>query len=692
MAESAEELQDIEVPEEETPEAPSSAGSGLAPVVLHDRFQIDPATPIAELDSPSAKAYAAEDRREPDRRVFALICTPGLPPRLNMLEALRGNAVPGMLPLQDWGGVDWPPLGQRCLAVIFERPLGGRLAATPFGAETRVTEQDIARRVIEPAVRTLVRLSARGLTHRAIRPNNMYFMDTERREIVLGDCVTSPPGFDQPMIFETVERAMTTPGGRGQGQFTEDLYALGVSLAFLLMGRNPAHDHSPERILHTKVERGSYTAVLGSERLPLTMIEPGRGLLNDDPHDRWSFEEIQNWLAGARRSPAPRRATPRAENSMVFGGREHVSPRTLAHALAQNPGDAAPIIRDGRLEAWLRRQLMDSELADNVLNAVEIARAHQNDAMGSNDYLVSKICTLLDPAGPIRYRGMAFMPEAYGTTLAVELMRRGEVQIPAEVVSRDIPALWIAAQPGPRGPVTAGLERTFAEYRALLQNTDIGYGIERCLYLSNPGLPCQSPLVIQDYASDTTELLHALDTAAGREDTASRPMDRHIAAFIGARARVDVGNELQGLAHSDNRVQALALLNLYAKLQSAAGIENLYAFASWVGGHLGPAITSYSNRNTRRELEREMPRLVRQGSLPELLDLIDNPEKRQMDRDGYQLAEAQFAAADAEIEEITVSDTSRAETAESLGQQAAAMGSLLLSMVIICITFLVSTW
>lgn len=345
MAEAAEQLPE-EATAGSTPTAPV-----YAPSILMDRYLIDPNTRLNELDTPSASAFAVVDQAEASRQLFALICTPGLPPRIEAMRALRGSGMPSLLPLVEWGIVNWEPLGQSCMAVLYQRPLGGRLASSAFGSNPRINEHDVVRQVIEPAVHCLMRLSGRGITHRAIRPNNLFFMDVEMREVVLGDCVTCPPAFDQPAVLETIERGMAAAAGRGTGSVSNDLYALGVSLVFLLLGRNPSHERGPDQLLQAKVERGSYNAICGNERLPLALIEPLRGLLGDDPETRWTLDDIQMWLAGGRRSPTQHRASPKAENGLLFAGREYFSPRMLAHVLSQNATDAAPIIRDGRLEA-----------------------------------------------------------------------------------------------------------------------------------------------------------------------------------------------------------------------------------------------------------------------------------------------------------------------------------------------------
>ena len=95
-------------PPNHTEEVPVSSPSASQetepnePVLILDRYLIDLGTPIPELNQPSAKAYAAEDRRDLSRKIYALTCTPGMPIRIEMIKAIRGKHYRGILPLIDW--------------------------------------------------------------------------------------------------------------------------------------------------------------------------------------------------------------------------------------------------------------------------------------------------------------------------------------------------------------------------------------------------------------------------------------------------------------------------------------------------------------------------------------------------------------------------------------------------------------
>jgi len=125
--------------------APSA--TSLRPVLIKDRFAVDPKTPLPDLDSPSAKAFMAEDRRDIDRPVFALICNPGLPTRLGAMTSLRGSGIKALVGVLEWEVEFWPLIRQRTMILILERPLGGRVLQK---GTFRISEYDLPRKVIEP--------------------------------------------------------------------------------------------------------------------------------------------------------------------------------------------------------------------------------------------------------------------------------------------------------------------------------------------------------------------------------------------------------------------------------------------------------------------------------------------------------------------------------------------------------------
>ena len=657
-------------------------------VVLEDQYLIDPATPLADLDSPSAKAYPVENRHDLGQRLFALICTPGIPPRVDDMVMVKGDVISGLLPLVDWGVVFWPPLGQRCLAVIYARPLGGRFVDVMAKQGKRISESDLQSKIIVPLIDALSVLDGRHINHSEIRPGNIFYMDETHEQIVLGDYLTTPPGFDQPLMLEPIERGMATQWGRGDGTIMDDLYALGGTLALILEPDNPVSSMSDDDLIRSKIEQGSYATLFGKARIPISLLEPSRGLMADTEEKRWGLEEMKSWISGNRQTPQQRKPAAKADTPFEFNGGEYTNARTLAWALFRNTGEALKVIKGKLLETWVRRGLKNPELGDAIEGVVELAKIHASEPSGSDDSLICRICMILDPLAPIRYKELAINIDGFGPAMAVEYMHQGNMRTCAEIIVNEFPAMWLDNQP--EAVLGASdYQKTFRQLKGFIVINDLGYGIERCLYELNPSLSCQSNLVAEEYIDSLEDLLPALDKAANRVDVKMRPIDRHIAAFIASNFDQDIYPHLKALGSKKDEAFLIGLLSLYAYLQWKLKNGALLGLSSWIGGMLGPAINSYYNRNTRRDIEREIPRLVRKGSLPELFDLIDSAEKRKEDRDGYAEAKIEYDTAELEALKMDASDDANFETMNRKGQKTAAVTSVIMALVVGTLIYLI---
>ena len=161
--------------------SPQENGAGdqldekFSPVLINDRYLVDMNSPIISLDTPSAKAYAVEDQRNQEIPLFALVCTPGLPVRLDIIQKLRRERHTGLMQLISWRVSFWPPINQETIVVIYERPLGGSLIEALKTDSFEITEYDIQATIIEPIFQTIRELSAKNIPHRGIRVENIFF-------------------------------------------------------------------------------------------------------------------------------------------------------------------------------------------------------------------------------------------------------------------------------------------------------------------------------------------------------------------------------------------------------------------------------------------------------------------------------------------------------------------------------------
>jgi hypothetical protein len=648
------------------------------PVRLAERYEIQPGTPLPTLNSTGGNAYSAKALRDKRADPFAIICNGTMLPRVDFAQALAGTDNPTLMRLLDWGIMDWPPEKASRFCLIFERPGGRRLMNSLHESIEPMSEDQLTKQIIHPLVSVLRDLSSRGVTHGAIRPTNMFYRDLAAGGLVLGECMSTPPGYGQPILLETIERGMASPAGRGNGTIADDLYSLGVTLLLLYLGRNPVAHLDDEQILQAKIERGSYPALVGQLRLPLALNEMVRGLLVDDPKQRWGLSDLDLWVAGRRLSPKQPQVLRRAARPLEFQGQEYWHSRTLARGFSRHVAAATIVIESGELDKWLRRSMGDDARAEAVTNAIQTASGGKGGAMA--DRLVARVCMALDPAAPIRYRGKAMMPDGIGGLLADAFLRGESPQSTAEVIANQLPMFWVNVQTDFR-PEYVPLVQSFDQYRSLLERTSVGHGVERLLYEMCPSLPCLSPLVVRQLPATPAQLLRALDAAvASGVDRHKDPIDRHVAAFLAARhKRTDELLYGQISPNVDPLRRTIAMLTVLSDVQAHTSTDSLVHLAEWLVALLEPAFRRFHSRPYQETVRKQAEVAAAQGRLTDLLRIVDDPASLRRDRREFEEAQRSYREADAEIDKTRRLIADRNGIVEGTGRQVAAVVSSLLS-------------
>ena len=497
----------------------------------------------------------------------------------------------------------------------------------------------ITRQIISPITQALNELKIRRTFHGLVNPTNIYLRNadgpTARAE--LGECVTAPVGFAQPLLFETIERGMTLPVARGNGFSQEDAYALGVTILFLTLGQIPIAQLDDRAILIAKMEYGSFHALAGDAKLPQQIAELVRGLLLDDPAARWSLTDIDMWANSRRMSgkqmPPPAR---RASRPFTFNGDEYWTPRSIGAAMVQEPIKAHQVIENGDLVHWLRRSLEDDDAVEKVEEANRSARTGRGGTV--EDRRLARTLIALDPQAPIRYKGKAVMPYGIGNALADAIVRGGSAQELAEIISAQLPLFWVNTQLELR-PEHAPMTSLLDNARSQLDKAALGGGLERCLYELNPSIHCLSPMIEPYHALDLESLLMALEEISTKPGRPSEPYDRHICAFVLSRHGRIKDNVFTSLAAAPGaQERGMACLSLMAELQREAKIKRLPGMCTWVVTLLDPILEQYNSASLRTKVRDHLAKVAQAGSLKRLIDVVTNNNLKKRDQAAFNLA------------------------------------------------------
>src|SRR3546814_17507443 len=77
-----------------------------------------------------------------------------------------------------------------------------------------------------------------------------------------------------------------------------------------------------------------------------------RGLLSDDPRERWSIREIELWIGGRRLTPKQAKLPAKAARPITIAGRDYENVRSAAEALASNWPVAGEVVRGNAFDNW----------------------------------------------------------------------------------------------------------------------------------------------------------------------------------------------------------------------------------------------------------------------------------------------------------------------------------------------------
>lgn len=655
-------------------------------VDLKGRFQILSNAPLPQFDSPCAHAFEALEFGDVGQKCMAMVCKPGMPVREQLIRSIAGVGFQSIAPVLEYGAIDWPLTGEKRFVIIVGRPRGDVYAPASAATFPKMPEQDIIRMVAQPAIAAMRELHSRNLTFRGFRIDNLYWNDAGKQSLMFGESYSCPPGCRQSAGYEQIISAMCDPTARGEGGINEDIFSLGVVMLFLAVGKNTLFGQAEDTIIFNRIEEGSFPVYTGQYAIPAIIFEALRGMIVDDVETQWSLDDLEAWARGSRQAIKPMRSQRQASRPFTFAEKNFLFVPSLTYCLTKNWFQAGEAIRNKSLDAWLRRSLSDEKLADTVQATINPSGPSSRNI--ADDILVARTCIALDPEGPIRYRNFMGRIEGLGTALA---MAQGDVEktnLLVQMMTSKLPINWLALQP-----------KNYKNYHTLLAKFEMmpsildnarqpGFGMERCLYELNPDMPCQSEAFRSQYVSTPSEILPALEAVSRRADRPSTPIDRHLAAFIGARMGEVKDSDLRGLGPpADQVARILAMLGLLSKMQRIFRVRELPGLSSWCLDCLRPAMGAFKNIARRKRMIEAVESASRSGMINDLMQHASNEQEWALDEAGFKRAALEHATITLRILSLEEVKRKQSEIARMRGESIAVVFSGILTVFFLVVMF-----
>lgn len=602
---------------------------------LKKQFVLMGSQPLPEFDHTYAKAYKARDLNNPDHDVYALVLNNDAPFRQLAVDDLSGVNQEYMVSLYDAGTVPCSHLGESRQVFFLERPQGTRLSEL-MKTQPRMHEHRLIDHVMQPVAKALMALREHKTSHGNICPSNFFIGDTPK----LGECYSTPCGALTPHYYEPPERMAADPLGRGDANEKSDIYALGILAFELVYGLDKIKALPRQEYLRRSVELGVYNLITGNRDLSDNLQDFLRGVLTDDPSERWGLDEVNQWLAGKRFNMIAPSAPKEASRAMVFAGQQYLSRRLLATDFHISWREAVKDVRSLRLDRWCETSLHKPDMGEAVERALRIAGEASNERQVWD--MMTRIISVLDPSGPMRCMSVAVRPDGIGPAMAQALHTNDQSALNQllNMIDTDVSAFWSELDDfNKKSPEQAQVLWRLGRVRPFLKNVAFGFGVERLLYDLNPSLACQSDLLRQFHVTTAAEALQTLDALSRKLAPDTSFADRHLAAFMASR--MDLGKEMR--LRELNSLPALAtnpelvVLRILARAQQKEKIP-LVGLTTWAAMRVEKMLDEIHNRVSRKQLKLRLKKIAASGSLNDLMNMIVNRDMAMMDHNGFAYA------------------------------------------------------
>lgn len=608
---------------------PSSPGKGVPPVLLKGEIEIYPDQRLEHLDQGTIKAFAA--KTQDGTPCFSMICDRGLVSQAHLAIKYHSVNTPFLPKLMGFGTVYWTLENQERFVFVYENKLGKPAGQGQSGVGLGLKSDYVINTAMRNLVSLLKSLRDSAFVHGNIRLQNLYDgQGTGLEKCMMGEMLSSPPGYFQPVLYETIERGTASLLGRGPGTFEDDMYSFGILLAVLVRQHDPMEGLTDEEIILHKIEHGSFASLISRDRLPANILELLRGLLNDDIQQRWTIDDVLVWMDGRRVSPKQGAViTTKASRPLDFLSQKFLRPSVLALKLPQDPSAGVPLIEGGELFLWLNRSLQDKETELRFEDAVELAKQQGTSGIYA-DRLAALVAVALKPNLPLMYRSLRFRPEALGRMLVNAVLTKKDLSPYIEQFQGNMIAFW--AKYALVFGIDCGDVVTRTEMcRNFLRQTIIGYGLERCVYYLCPDAPCLSEKFSQYHVRTPEDLLMAFEKISHTSNRPTSFFDRHVVAFLSVRDKGTIDPYVPDLNSEQKFRQIGGALRVLAGIQKRAKLPPVPGVSAWVSEQLGTLADRFHDREERKKIKEQIQKLREKGDLSKLEALFDNYQALQAD-------------------------------------------------------------
>ena len=659
----------------------ADAKNQVREIYLNKDIKIFPNQPLPELDKGSVKAYEAESKTSNNSNLFALICDNSLTPRRIATAKFQNVKSLSLIRYKASGKILWPNPLEEKFCFVYEHTMGRALLETVKSKPAlKKKPEDMMSLVINPMIDLIEEMANKDLVHGSIWPGNIFYGGAGAGDkVILGECLSAPASTNLPLLYEPVERALADPVGKGTGSLADDIYSFGVSLAVIMRGHIPEEGKTDAQIIEQKIEKGSYTTLLQNDRFSGATLELLRGLLYDNPQQRWTLEDIRAWQDGRRLSPKQSSPRIKANRPVIMGGKKYTRPELLAKDFVIDTIEAARVIENDDLMQWIDRAIEDKSLKGRLQGIIKESNNLDKGSEFSHRLSVA-VSSVMFPDAPIMYKDLKFHPRAFGKYLTKAYIDEQPLQQYLEVMRSYFSTFVLRAQ---KKHDMSALNTKFDVSRNFIKQTKIHTGLERCLYLLNPECQCLSPIIKGYYVINAEELMDAIESVCANEKKPKDLFDRHIVSFLMLKSKNNIEPYIMDITSDQSHKKFLGKIRVLATLQKRLRLSSYPNIADWIFENMEPVLKRFHDEDKKISIKEEIKKIKTKGDLTTIVSLFNNSRLFENDLSEFYDAMRDYKNLEKEKQRLIHRMKDKRRFGLRTGAQIASLLSLLLAAALI---------
>ena len=615
----------------------------LSPIALDQRYTLYPGKPLPTFHAQPAMAYKVIDAHNPEEEMYGLVCDPKMQPRLSILETLSTMAKTQsniVCPIA-WCVTYWEEEGRECPVLIYKIE---RLIPFNVKQSGAIADDDIlVRFFLRSVIDILCLFENNNVTHRAIHINNLYYKNELKRNIVLGDCLATPPGMTQGALFDTMDAGLSVPLGKGAEFNSDDVYALGMVVLCLLHGRNLGLGMSDEEIIARKMMYGSYKAFLSPKmRLTASMENLLMAMLDDNANTRAKPSDLKMWLNGQTLITESLHVPKRSSKPMMINNHNFFAARELAKGMADHWDMSIKKVGDADFTDWVHNNLSETHVTlayDAALKGFESV-SHENQ-----NRLLARIILALHPTGPIRFRSFSATIDGMLRLISHFVHHSEAREVFRQLMGSGLIQFWDSLRQRDAVLIRDNLLSRYENFIEELRKDSPIEGLNVLIYNFNPDLPCQSKRFERYFVYQPRHMLPAIESILEHDDAFDSLIDFHMICFLKVRYKRSIAKEIRAYMISSVPEDAcLAEAEILAKLQvDFYPKRDFVRICRKLCELLEPAVKRHHSRTVRKKIREEIRREAERGEIRRLLQIVMNKNLVGQDQVNFNLARAEYA-------------------------------------------------